>query len=86
MGFEIRDFNVGVKLELLGSTERREEHGPASGDIMVGFEVVIGSIECDSSSQSNIVRNPHLNLLTQKCWVSVSGFSFLSMRREGFCM
>lgn len=66
MGFEIRDFNVGVKLELLGSTERREEHRPAGGNIMVGFEVVIGSIECDSSSQFDIVRNPHLNLLTSE--------------------
>jgi hypothetical protein len=33
VGFERRDFDVVVKLEIVGSTERGEENGSAGGDV-----------------------------------------------------
>jgi hypothetical protein len=33
VGFERRDFDVVVELEIVGSTERGEENGSAGGDV-----------------------------------------------------
>lgn len=69
VGFERRNFDIGVDFEVLGSTERGKKNGSTGGN-MAEFGGRMG----DEGSESVIDRNSHLTELSH----SSSLLDFLS--------
>lgn len=55
MGFERRDFDVGLNVEVVSSAEGGEENGSAGGDV-----AGMGGVMCDEVSETVVDRNSHL--------------------------